>query len=160
MAKVLQEAGLSVYASDLYDRGFGISGVDFLKAAHQKADNIITNPPFGLAESFILHALSLAEKKVAIFSRLAILESARRYRNIFKDNPPTRILVFTERVTLYPSGLVTAGTSTIAYAWLIWDSAKKDEECVLNWISPGRKPNSTTRLKKPISGLKLSDLGL
>jgi len=159
MAKVLEKAGLEVYASDLHDRGFGEVGVDFLKQ-ERETSNIVTNPPFGLAEQFILNALHVTDKKVAIFSRLAILESARRYKSIFRDRPPTRVLVFTERVTLYPSGLVTAGTSTIAYAWLIWDSAKIGQECVLSWISPGRKPNSSIKRKKPISGLKLSDLGL
>lgn len=159
MAKVLQESGLEVHASDLYDRGFGEVEVDFLKQ-ERKTDNIITNPPFGLVEDFILHALALADKKVAIFSRLAILESARRYRNIFKERPPTRVLVFTERVTLYPSGLITAGSTTIAYCWPIWDSEKKGQECALSWISPGRKPNSAVKRKKPISGLTLSDLGL
>lgn len=162
MAKVLRKAPyplISVYSSDLHDRGYGVPGIDFLKS-ELTADNIVTNPPFNLAEDFILRALTLAKKKVAIFSRLALLESARRYKSVFKDRPPTRVLVFTERVTLYPSGLVTAGTSTIAYAWLIWDSAKIGEECTLSWISPGRKPNSTVKRKKPVSGLKLSDLGL
>lgn len=159
MAQVLIDAGLPVYLSDLYDRGFGATGVDFLKTT-QTIDNVITNPPFSLAEDFILHALAVAEKKVAIFSRLALLESARRYRNVFKDKPPARILVFTERVTLYPSGLITAGTSTIAYCWLIWDKQDKSGKCTLSWISPGRKPNSRVKLKKPPSNLKLSDLGL
>jgi len=162
MAKVLKKAPyplVSVYSTDLHDRGYGLWPIDFLKS-ELAVDNIVTNPPFNLAEDFILKALALAKKKVAIFSRLALLESARRYRNLFKDNPPARVLVFTERVTLYPSGLVTAGTSTIAYAWLIWDSAKGSQECTLSWISPGRKPNSTIKRKKPISGLKLSDLGL
>lgn len=160
MAKVLEGAGLTVFSSDLHNRGYGIPGLNFLTAPNWYLDNIITNPPFGLAEEFILRALHFAERKVAIFSRLAILESARRYRNVFKDNPPTRILVFSERVTLYPSGVVTAGTSTIAYSWIIWDKADKSGECTLSWISPGRKPNSKKRTKRPPSGLKLSDLGL
>ena len=164
MAQVLTDAGFSVYSSDLHDRGFGTVGVNFLTTHGVipgcRLDNIITNPPFGLAEEFILRALYLAKKKVAIFSRLALLESARRYRNVFKDNPPTRILVFSERVTLYPSGIVTAGTSTIAYSWIIWDKADKSERCTLSWIAPGRKPNSKKKTKSVPSGLKLSDLGL
>ncbi len=160
MAKVLINAGLSVYSSDLYDRGFGVSGINFLTLKTLELDNIITNPPFGLAEAFILRALCLASKKVAIFSRLAILESAGRYRNIFKDNPPIKVLVFSERVTLYPGGIITGSNSTIAYSWIIWDKANKSGECTLSWIAPGRKPNSRKRAKRAPSGLKLSDLGL
>ena len=160
MSEVLVNSGLSVYSSDLYDRGYGIPDVNFLTSKDWKLDNIITNPPFSLAADFILRALQLANKKVAIFSRLALLESAGRYRSIFKNNPPARVLVFSERVTLYPSGVVTGGTSTIAYCWLIWDKTDKSGECTLSWISPGRKPNSAKRTRKPPSNLKLSDLGL
>lgn len=159
MSKVLQSAGLGVYSSDLYDRGFGDTGVDFLKSEVCFFRNIVTNPPFSLAEDFILHALTLAKEKVAIFSRLAILESARRYRNIFKTSPPTRILVFSERVTLYPDGVVTAGTSTIAYSWLVWDKQDDGSICTLSWISPGRKPRAIQRIKPP-SGLSLDKIGL
>ena len=160
MAKVLTNAGLTVYSTDLHNRGFGVPGINFLMTKGWALDNIITNPPFGLAEEFILRALCMAKKKVAIFSRLAILESAGRYRNVFKDNPPARVLVFSERVTLYPSGIVTAGTSTIAYSWIIWDKADKSERCTLSWIAPGRKPNSKKKTKSAPSSLKLSDLGL
>lgn len=166
MAEVLTAAGLSVYSSDLFDRGFGASGVDFLKSKGWRMDNIITNPPFSSVEDFILRALTLAKKKVAIFTKLTILETAGRYRNIFKDTPPTRVLVFSERVTLYPSGIVTAGTSMIAYCWLIWDkvgsgmrgTARPPSE--LHWIAPGRKPGGRSSTKEVPSDLTLEDLEL
>src|SRR5207244_10840763 len=45
MAKVLSETGNHVESSDLYDRGYGEIGIDFLRAKH-RAKNIITNPPY------------------------------------------------------------------------------------------------------------------
>jgi hypothetical protein len=44
MARVLASKGNEVIASDLYDRGFGEIGVDFLNT-DRVADNIVTNPP-------------------------------------------------------------------------------------------------------------------
>src|ERR1700723_2678214 len=52
MAEVLGLFGNPVIASDLYDRGFGTSGIDFLKS-NQVTDNIVTNPPYNSAEGFV-----------------------------------------------------------------------------------------------------------
>ena len=51
--------GYKVYASDLKDRGYGISGIDFLKTSKTKGDIILTNPPYSLATEFIEHALDI-----------------------------------------------------------------------------------------------------
>src|ERR1700731_2628347 len=45
MVRVLAMRGNPVTASDLFDRGFGQSGVDFL-SSKRLADNIVTNPPY------------------------------------------------------------------------------------------------------------------
>ena len=45
ISKLLIEKGYEVYSSDLIDRGYGETGIDFLKS-NKKFDNIITNPPF------------------------------------------------------------------------------------------------------------------
>ncbi|WP_281302148.1 MULTISPECIES: hypothetical protein [unclassified Iodidimonas] len=47
MSKVLAETSRPVQSSDLYDRGFGDVGIDFLTAS-QNVDNIITNPLYKL----------------------------------------------------------------------------------------------------------------
>ena len=44
MSNVLEQAASTVISSDLYDRGYGEAGVDFLRAK-RRADNIVTNPP-------------------------------------------------------------------------------------------------------------------
>ena len=43
MSRVLENAARTVVSSDLYDRGYGEIGHDFLKS-QRKADNIVTNP--------------------------------------------------------------------------------------------------------------------
>jgi hypothetical protein len=49
MSRVLEETGQPVRSTDLYDRGFGEAGVDFLMS-QSGADNIVTNPPYNCAE--------------------------------------------------------------------------------------------------------------
>ena len=56
MSKVLEETGCAVFSSDLYDRGYGQVGLDFLTSTRY-ADNIITNPPYNCAEGFVANGV-------------------------------------------------------------------------------------------------------
>src|ERR1700752_1562998 len=62
MSGVLEETGCSVRSSDLFDRGFGEPGIDFL-AARSRAKNIVTNPPYNVAEGFVANGTKLAARK-------------------------------------------------------------------------------------------------
>ena len=108
MARILASKGNEVIASDLYARGFGESGVDFL-SAEREVDNIVTNPPYNAAEGFVKAGLRNAKRKFALLLRLAFLEGANRYRTIFSVAPPSRIWAFSERITFYPAGAIKKG---------------------------------------------------
>ena len=103
MAQVLRARGYRVRASDLYDRGYGEAGIDFLSAA-ETSDNIVTNPPYNAAEGFVRSGLSNTRKKLALLLRLAFLEGGNRYRTIFSTHPPSRVWVFSERIDVLPGG--------------------------------------------------------
>jgi hypothetical protein len=137
MSEVLEQATPRVLSTDLYDRGFGEAGHDFLKAS-RKADNIITNPPYNCAEGFVANGLKLANHKFALLLRLAFLEGANRANTIFSKAPPARVWVFSERITFYMKGATQAGSGTTAYAWFVWD---KDAPSAteLKWFKPGYK---------------------
>src|SRR5712671_3584954 len=77
MARVLESKGNRVVASDLYDRGYGEVGHDFLKT-DRPADNIVTNPPYNAAEGFLRVGLAQAKNKCALLLRLAFLEGGNR----------------------------------------------------------------------------------
>jgi hypothetical protein len=138
MAEVLGLFGNHVTATDLYDRGFGESGVDFLKS-DRIADNIVTNPPYNSAEGFVRTGTTHARGKFALLLRLAFLEGANRYNTILSKNPPNRVWVFSERITFYPAGAIHRGTGTTAYAWFVWDKAAGNSTAELRWIKPGYK---------------------
>jgi hypothetical protein len=135
MAKVLAKTGCPVISSDLYDRGYGEAGHDFL-CSQRTADNIITNPPYNCAEGFVAVGVKQSKHKFALLLRLAFLEGANRANTIFSKAPPSRVLVFSERITFYPIGAKRKGTGTTAYAWFVWDKdAPAGTE--LRWIKPG-----------------------
>jgi hypothetical protein len=135
MSKVLEETGCVVPSSDLYDRGYGDVGHDFL-APTRYAENIVTNPPYNCAEGFVASGLKHARNKFALLLRLAFLEGANRARTIFSECPPSRVWVFSERITFYPNGVEPKGTGTTAYAWFVWDKDAPGRT-ELKWFKPG-----------------------
>lgn len=137
MSDVLAETGNRMTSSDLYDRGYGEVGVDYLATA-RRAQNIITNPPYNSAEGFVATGLRAAESKFALLLRLAFLEGANRANTIFHKAPPSRVWVFSERITFYPKGVEIAGSGTTAYAWFVWDKAHGGPT-ELAWLKPGFK---------------------
>ncbi|HTV33077.1 MAG TPA: hypothetical protein VME69_08235 [Methylocella sp.] len=135
MSEVLATTGRTVISSDLYEHGFGEPGIDFLDN-EGVASNIITNPPYNSAEGFVASGIAKAEKKFALLLRLAFLEGANRANTIFTRHPPSRVWVFSERITFYPAGAEVKGSGTTAYAWFVWDKdAVGSSE--LKWLRPG-----------------------
>jgi hypothetical protein len=137
MVRVLATTGCPVTSSDLFDRGYGDAGVDFLQTSHM-ADNIVTNPPYNAAEGFVRAGIAQSRRKLALLLRLAFLEGANRQRTIFANIPPARVWVFSERITFYPAGAVRQGSGTTAYAWFVWDKDATGHT-ELKWFPPGYK---------------------
>lgn len=137
MSEVLAQTGNSIISSDLYDRGYGETGVDFLNTT-RKASNIVTNPPFNSAEGFVAIGLEAAANKFALLLRLAFLEGGNRQRTIFSKAPPARVWVFSERITFYPEGAEQKGSGTTAYAWFVWDKGAQGST-ELRWFEPKYK---------------------
>jgi hypothetical protein len=75
MAEELRLGGHTVHATDI------VSGCDFL-AAEGVADAIVTNPPYGLAQRFIEHALRLSQRYVAMLLRTDY-DHARTRQHLF-----------------------------------------------------------------------------
>lgn len=121
IAEVLTEYADTVFATDIFNYGYGAIG-DFLqKNSEIEADWIITNPPFGSkTEAFVLRAIELAAVGVAMFVRMQWLETKGRYERIFRTNPPTIIAFFAERVPLCKGEWKPDGDTLTAYVWLIW----------------------------------------
>lgn len=149
MAECLDPFFPELYCTDVVDRGYEnqkATGDFFLiDPPEQFPDySIITNPPYCVIERFILRALSLTPR-LALLGRLAWLEGAGRYKNIFKHRPPTSVHVFTRRISFLKDGLASEEQdSGFPHAWFVWDTPVPPPPLhpTLHWIDamPTRDP--------------------
>lgn len=158
MALVLDEAFAAVAASDIHDYGFG--GVsDFLHPGcsipfgPQGPDWIVMNTPFNQTTAFILKALTIAQRGVAVLARTAIAEGQARYRDLFARRPPQLEAIFVERLPMHRGRYVVGPRSKTAtsYAWFVWLARPPHDWQATRkiWIPPCR-----TALTKPDDWLK------
>lgn len=115
--------------TDLIDRGFGISGIDFLKVEKSPFNEspfwIITNPPYNIADDYIRKGLQLGAEKIIVLLRFAYCCGARKSDLI--DNHLEKVLLFTERTPMYPyymPKLSTFNQSKENHAWFIFGDKK------------------------------------
>lgn len=126
IVKGLEKKGYkNIIATDLYDRNYGEVGLDFISEEYPYKTgikSIIMNPPFKYINEFVVKSLKLAEDKVVVLARLQFLESVKRYEDIFKENPPSRIYVYVDRVSCARNGEFKKKMSqSMTYAWFVWD---------------------------------------
>lgn len=133
ISRVLEETA-EVVSTDLNSHGYGQPGVDFLMESRLLAGEIVTNPPFKLATSFVRHAHDLGARKMAFLMRLAWLEGQER-RHLFERTRLSRVWVFSARLPRMHrygyNGKKT--TSLIAFAWFVWDRTHTGKP-TLGWI--------------------------
>lgn len=131
-----------VYCMDLVDRGYPNTLVDdFLTYdfLDQKFDNIITNPPYSLAQEFLEKSMKITNNggKVAMFLKIQFLEGVKRLE-MFKKYPPKYIYVFTKRQNPWRNGspLDEKGkpwSSTMCFAWFVWEKGSTSEP-IVRWM--------------------------
>lgn len=138
LAKVFEQAGKVVYATDLIDRGYGYTA-DFLKTTSPPLPgfDIITNPPYSKAAEFVDHALEIIEdgRKVAMFLKLQFLEGKSR-KALFQKWPPQTVYVSSSRLVCAKNGDFEKykNCNAVAYAWYVWRKGY-DGETVIKWIN-------------------------
>jgi len=130
MSKVIEKF-YPVISSDIVDRGYGETGINFL-LENRIVDNIITNPPFLDAENFVYHALKRTKYKVAMFLKLSFLEGMKR-KIMFESTPLSCVYVYSHRVSLKRNGVGKTGSGMIAFAWFVWEQGYEGEP-VIRWI--------------------------
>ena len=128
LSEILKKNNYDVYSSDLIDRGYGETGIDFL-LTNRKADNIITNPPFKLANEFTLKSFDVTNNKIALFLKLSFLEGITRNNKIFSQNYLKNVYVFSKRVSFENK----KGSGMMAFAWFVYDMQYQGLP-TLNWI--------------------------
>lgn len=113
-----------------------------------KYDVILTNPPYlkdtlktttGLAD-YILKALKEVKVggTVIMFLKTLHLESKVRYEKIFKNNPPSKLYVYADRISCYKNNDTTLPQGAISYTIFMWCNKKEDgsfdKDTKIDWI--------------------------
>lgn len=135
LSKVLERHGYEVDSYDLYDHGYGKTGVNFLESG-LKYECFLTNPPYKYALPFVRKALEnvLPSGYVIMLLKIQFLEGKRRY-HFFQNNPPKFVYVNASRQNCaknadfekYPTN------SAVCYAWFIWQKGFSGVP-VIRWI--------------------------
>ena len=99
-----------------------------------EADIVIMNPPYATIEPFLIRALEIAQEKLIVLCRTQVLEGSGRFEKVFKDNPPTAIYQYVDRIQCWKGGVKPSGTSAQAYCWLVWDFTKPAAAPTFHWI--------------------------
>jgi len=141
MVRPLREYFMQVSGSDIHDYGAGFLVQDYLLGADPVGVTswTITNPPFRLAEQFIMQARNTSRHGVAMIVRSAFLEGIGRHQRLFRETPPTDILQFTERVVMHKGKLSAKGSTATSYCWLVWRNSDRTGMTQFHWIPPCRK---------------------
>ena len=127
--------------TDIRDRGYKNDGwdleygLDFFADdyPYDEADWVIMNPPYGVIEPFTIRALEIAKKGVVMLARLQFLEGEKRFESILKNNPPSDVYVYVDRIQCWKDGIEPEGSSAQAYAWFVWRKGES-AETKIHWI--------------------------
>lgn len=143
ISKVLIDSGYKVLSTDLYDRGYGVSGVDFLQTTSvpNNCDTIITNPPYCLANEFILHAMEILPPHGRYYALMNIsyIAGIERQRDVYANGYLAAIHVYPHRIHCYKNNEVTKHSSPVNYAWFEFSPRQRGVyslfDPVIKWIS-------------------------
>jgi hypothetical protein len=110
--------------ADLVDRGYGFPVRDFLtdRSGYQ---NIVFNPPYGIAQEVIEHAREHAEERVAALVQTKFLASQRRYP-LFSSFDTELVIMLSRRPSMPPGvmlrehGEAIRGGGSLDFCWVIW----------------------------------------
>lgn len=125
-----EKAGHTVIGSDIVTRGsYCDFEKDFLSISEGEVefDNIVSNPPFNLAEKFVRHGLELLPHggKMAMILPMVWLSGFSTKRDWLPYSPLRKYFAISPRPSMPPGAViqagVKAGNGTKDFAWFIWE---------------------------------------
>lgn len=129
-------AGKLASGSDIVKRSEECKTVCDFVAEPYRADNFVSNPPFGIAQDFVQAALRNTRGKVAMLLPTKWVQGDKRSRWL-ATTPLRRVLFLTPRPSMPPGPVIEAGISPGGgkedFAWFIWKAGYMEKpEC--GWL--------------------------
>lgn len=109
-------------------RGTDIKGGhDFLKRARTWPGDIVTNPPYGLADEFLNKALEIADGRVCMLMQSGFLWGSGRGKLLYEKCPPDKIVILSGRIYFYVDGRESE-SQFFSHCWICWPSRRAREK--------------------------------
>ena len=129
IAKSAQYCGKHVKMSDIVNRTSDpIEVKDFREFDYRKFDyDIVTNPPFAIAEQFVQHAISMLDvgQKAAFLLPLVWMSGFSTKRDWMPNSPLRYIAPISPRPSMPPGKVILSGTKpgngTKDFGWFVWE---------------------------------------
>ena len=149
--RVLDDRGYNCIYSDIKDRSTkeyplrfkGMLNVDFLKTydlalpGYYNVAVILTNPPYSLANEFILHALEILPENGLYIALMNItyLAGQKRYNDIYRYGSLREVYVFSKRVECWKNNDKEheSGSALINFCWYVFQKGYKGNP-TLYWL--------------------------
>lgn len=136
-----ERAGLPAYRSDIVARVPGTTTLDFLSPKaerHAAAWDIVSNPPYHLADEFVRRALKLARSRVAMLLPMTWMNGRKRSRWL-QETPLEKIIALTPRPSMPPGEMILAGHKPqggrVDYGWFVFSFwATRTVKPTLHWL--------------------------
>ena len=123
--------------SDLVDRGYGYPVQDYLQDTRVQ-DNIITNPPYGIGQKIIEHALAHTKRRVAALMQLRFLATQAR-NPLFSRQSMEHVIIFSRRPSMPPGKMLQEhgekirGGGSIEFCWMVWNNEHTGSKPTIEW---------------------------
>jgi len=137
LSEVLKKNGHTVVSTDIVNRGYpGTEIVDFaLEEKEYPIGDIMTNPPFKLAEKFIEKGYARLQKgnHLYLFLKIQFLEGQKR-KKLFEQYPLKYVYCYSARQQCCRDADFEKYTATTQfYAWYVWEKGYTGEPTI-RWI--------------------------
>ena len=133
--------GNNVISIDIVEREFKLDFVkDFLdikdwkEISNNKFDYVIYNPPFKYFIEFVKHSFNFADVQW-VFGRIQILESKKRYNEIFKNGWLEKVYIFSNRMSCAKGGDENSffKHNSMVFAWFKFNKNFKGKPTI-DWV--------------------------
>lgn len=115
----LEGAGFRVFSSDLIDRGYGHTGIDFRSYPPlEEGTWVVTNPPFKLFTDFAKTFIVKRRGPVALLLKSTFWHAESR-SSLFRNHRPAFVLALQWRPNMKPE---KGKGGTMDFVWVIWNT--------------------------------------
>lgn len=138
ITKVLKQNNHTIFTNDIHKWHESTQTVsDFTKFKRiPKGVDVVTNPPFSLADKFVETAMKLIDnkRKLCLLLRVQFLEGRKRVE-MFSKYPPKYVLIFSWRIPrMTQFGYKgNSSSSMMAFAWFVWEKGYKGPTTI-KWL--------------------------